>query len=907
MPAHPDTGLIGRDEETTRLRELLARSRGGHGSGVLVEGEAGIGKTALVEALTAEAAAAGTRVLRCRGVRGAGTGFAGLHELLHPVLDRLDALPPRQREALRVVFGAAEGTAPDRLLLSLAALGLLEEAAQDGPLLLLVEDLHWLDRSTAEVLTFLPQRLRDLPVLLLATSRGGPGHDAGRSFPEVLALEPLGAADAATLVDTRTPGLPVQRRRVVLREALGNPLALTELATAHARTDRGGGARIPMSRRLEETFLEEVEELPEPTRRALLVVAAGEDASRQEVFEALGGLGLSARDLDPAERARLVRGTGDRFEFRHPLVGSALYDAAGTVERTAAHGALAAVTRHPARRAMHRASAAVGWDPGAAAELAAVAQTAARQGAGAEAAAAWRRAAALTPDRDARARHLTAAAEAARRAGESVQAGALLAEARAVTSPALRGTVRRAARTDWVLGMTADHRGRSTSELVALAAGEPDARDRLEVLVWAATRCHVLQEPPPVRAAVHAALRDAPPLPGSALRDVGLALVVPGTRLDRDVVDRFRAEAPDVDGLLLNALAFSAEEAGDLATAELCWTTGVDLHHATARTSDEVVALCGRSTPRAGLGDLTGALTDAEQAYRLGLDLDLPVVAAMAATVTARARAWRGERDRARRALDDARAQPGAAGFARVAASTAWAAGVVALLDGRHADALADLARTTVNGPVALWAGADLAEPAARTGHPELVEEWARTASTVAATAGSAHLALLVERSRALAARDDDAGGHYEAALELGHRAGAGAGFDLARTQLHHGEWLRRGRRITEAREQLSAALRGFEAHGVLPLADRARQELRAAGAAVVVPAGGQEEAVRSLTPQELLVVRLAAQGLSNKEIADQVYLSHRTVGSHLSHAFAKLQVTRRSQLAGALGPHLAG
>ncbi|WP_432510073.1 ATP-binding protein [Kineococcus sp. SYSU DK001] len=904
MPEHPATGLVGRQEETARLRALLTGARTGHGSGVLVEGEAGIGKTALVEALTAEAAAAGTRVLRCRGVRGAATGFAGLHELLHPVLDRLEALPPRQRQALRVVFGAAEGTAPDRLLLSLAALGVLEEAAQDGPLLLLVEDLHWLDRSTVEVLTFLPQRLRELPVLLLATSR-----ERDRAFPETVALEPLTPADAEALVAARTPGLPGERRRVVLREALGNPLALTELATAHARTDRAAraGTRVPMSRRLEETFLGEVEELPGPTRHALLVVAAGEDATRQEVFEALGGLGLSAGDLDPAERARLLRGTGDRFEFRHPLVGSALYDAAGSVARAAAHGALAAVTRHPARRAMHRASAAVGWDPGAAAELAAVAETAARQGAGTEAAAAWRRAAALTPDRDDRARHLTAAAEAARRAGASVEAAALLAEARAVTSPALRATVRRAARTDWVLSMTADHRGRSTSELVALAEGEPDARDRLEVLVWAATRCHVLQEPPPVRAAVHTALRDTPTVPGSALRDVGLALVVPGARLDRDVVDRFRAEAPDVDGVLLNALAFSAEEAGDLATAELCWTTGVDVHHATARSSDEVIALCGRASPRAGLGDLTGALTDAEQAYRLGLDLDLPVVAAMAATVTARARAWRGERDRAQRALDEARALPGAAGFARVAASTAWAAGVAALLDGRHADALADLARTAVNGPVALWAGADLAEPAARTGRPDLVEEWARTASAVAGTGGSAHLALLVERSRALVAADDVAGTHYEAALAHGRRAGAGADLDLARTRLHHGEWLRRGRRITEARQELAAALRSFEAHGVLPLADRARQELRAAGAAVVVPAGGREEAVRSLTPQELLVVRLAAQGLSNKEIADQVYLSHRTVGSHLSHAFAKLHVTRRSQLVGALGPDLPG
>ncbi|WP_432563029.1 helix-turn-helix transcriptional regulator [Kineococcus sp. SYSU DK003] len=911
VPDRTALPLVGRDAQWAQLQAALAAAREGAGAGVLVQGEAGIGKTTLVTTLTAAATAAGFAVLQCRGVRGAGTGFAGLHELLHPVLDRIEALPPRQRATLEVVFGIADGTPGDRLLLTLATVGLLEEVTQDGPVLLVVEDLHWLDRSTAEIVTYLPARVHHLPVLLVVTTRPdqpdfeGPPTDG--AFPAVLPLGPLEADEARMLVAATAPGLPTDQRDRVLQEAFGNPLALTELATSQTRSTWSTALRdrLPVSRRLEQAFLGDVEGLPAGTRTALLVAAAGQDASRQEVLEALHALDLSAQDLGPAERARLIDSSGDRYEFRHPLIGSALYDAAGTLARSQAHGTLATVIRDPARAVLHRAAATMGWNADVAAELATVADQASRRGAKAEAATAWRQAAALTPDHDERAGYLASAAETARQSGASAEAAALLAEARAITAADQHATIRRCARTDWILSMTADHRGRSTLELLELAAAVPHTRDRLEMLVWAATKCHVLAEPDTVRAAVHQALLSSPPVPGSALQAVGLALVVPGTRLEQASFDRFRAEAPDVDGILLNALAFSAEEAGNLTTAELCWTAGVELHHDSARTSDEVIALCGRATPRAGRGDLVGALADAEQAHRLGLELGLPVVAAMASSVTARARAWRGERDRAVRALEATRALPGATTFARVAASTAWAAGVVALLDGRHADALADLAQTDLNGPVALWAGADLAEPAARTGRPELVHEWARTASAVARSGGSAHLALLIERSLALVADDTEAEPHFEQALA--HGRDAGAEFDLARTRLHYGEWLRRSRRITEAREQLSAALGVFEGCAALPLAERARTELRAAGASVSTNADQAEKTVRSLTAQELLVARLAAQGLSNKEIADQVYLSHRTVGSHLSHAFAKLQVSRRSQLAAALGSELVG
>ncbi|PRY14091.1 ATP-binding protein [Kineococcus rhizosphaerae] len=902
-PHDPAAVLVGRLDELTLLRGLLGQAAAGRGSGALVVGEAGLGKTALVSALAAEAAATGFRVLRCRGFRGGeGTGFAGLHELLHPVLDRVDALPARQREALEVVFGLADGAAVDRLVLSLATTGLLEEAAQAEPLLLVLEDLHWVDPSSTETLVSLPRRLDGARALVLATTRPDPSRPSpARDFPHVVRLGPLPPREAKALLSARRPDLPARVRAQVLEESLGNPLALTELATQWTRTGGAdGGHRVSMSRRLEQAFLGEVHGLPAGTRRALLVVAAGQDASRPEVLGALDLLGLGEQDLAPAERVGLLGSEGDRFLFRHPLVGSALYDGAGSAERSQAHTALARAVPSPARRVQHRAAAVTGWDAGVAAELADVAEAVFRQGATAEASTLWRRASALTPQPQDRARLLSSAAEAARQAGASVDAAALLTQVRAVVAPTQFEVVRRAARTDWLLSMTADHRGRSTLDLVDLARGLPGSADRVEVLVWAATKCSVLQEPDDVRAAVRSALAGEDP--GSSLRRIGLALVDPRAPLDVATFERFRTEVQDVDGVLLNCLAFSAEDAGDLVVAETCWSSAVDAFHASGRAGDETIALCGRATPRVTAGDLAGGLADAEQALRLSRELDLPVVAAMAAAVVARARAWGGERDRALQALRQAEALPAAAPFARVAASAAWAAGVLALTDGRYADALRELTGTAANASVALWAGGDLAEAAVRTGRPDAVHDWLRTASDVVRVSGSVHLELLLERSRALLADDGTAEQHFRAALELGRRGGTG--LDVARTRLHHGEWLRRQRRITEAREQLVEALRFFEEHLVLPLAERARVELRAAGGADDAGADAgpaRDLAVRSLTAQELMVAVLAAQGLSNREIADQVYLSHRTVGSHLHHAFAKLQVNRRSHLADAL------
>ncbi|MHC5909185.1 AAA family ATPase, partial [Streptomyces sp. S6] len=365
--------MIGRDREVEQLTGLLDAARQGHGSSALVSGEAGIGKSLLLSRVAEAASSSGLRILTCHGIRGTGAaGFEGLHELLLPLLDRADALPPRQHAALDVAFGA-EGEPADRLITGLAAFGLLEKAAATSPLVVLVEDLHWLDRSTAEIVTFLAARMSVLPALLVATTRTGRVYpDHGPHFGQHVPLTPLGDQDALDLVALHAPAsTPPQRHRLV-EYARGNPLALTEWSADPAwlegppPVERG---RVPMGRRLEDSFLAEVALLPRATRRALLVAAAGEGSSSHEVIEAARNLGLDRRDFAPAESFGLITLTGGAYKFRHPLVGSAVYDNADPEARTQAHTQLASVIADPARAVRHRAEATAGWDEAVPAEL----------------------------------------------------------------------------------------------------------------------------------------------------------------------------------------------------------------------------------------------------------------------------------------------------------------------------------------------------------------------------------------------------------------------------------------------------------------------------------------------------------------------------------------------------------
>ncbi|MCS5714180.1 AAA family ATPase [Herbiconiux sp. CPCC 205716] len=905
MKSSADGSLVGRAAELDLATEALRRAGAGEGGALLIDGEPGIGKTAFAWAVQLVAERRGFRVLECAGVRNAeAAGFAGLHQLLQPLLTGLDALPLRQASALKVAFGMSDEGEADRLLLGLAALGLVEEAAEASPILMIAEDLHWVDASTHEVIAFLAKRLRGTRAFLLATTRSVRNLDELASqFPDHVHLESLDRAGAAELILRRAPALPDRALELVLDSSLGNPLALTEFAST-ARSEgnvrRGRDDRLPITDRLERTFLSEMDRLPDSARRAMLVAAAGQGADLEEVVAALGDLGLSERDFIPAERLDFLRLRGGTYEFKHPLVSSALYDAADSGIRADTHRALADVISDPGRSAWHRAAATSGWDEAIAAELEKAARVAEGRGARTEASAAWRRAADLTPGFSDRARRLVAAAEAARQAGRPALAAELVDQAGPVV--ASEADVLQLARTEWMLSQTTGFQGRSARDLAELATGFTHDDDKIEVLVFAAVRAYILGEPSDVKTFIADGLRAVPTGGDDVFQGIGLTLMEPGTGAN-DVEASLRAfdrRLRPTDAVLLNCLAFSAEEINDLDAAETVWDAATRAFHSASRTSDEATGLCGRGGLRITAGHITDGLADVEQALHLSRDLDLGVVGGMAAAQIAHARALRGERGLALDALKVVTDLSGPQPFARIAATAEWAAAQLALNEGQYGETISHLDRTAVNAPVALWAGGDYAEAAARSGERREAEAWLARATRIAEETRSSHLRVIVERSRGLLSDGPEARSHFEAAIEAGENAKASV--DLAKARLFFGEWLRRERRIVEARSQLWEAVRLFEAESIRPLAERAAAELRAAGGVDSARSNPVSADIdRLLTGQEIQVVRLAADGLTNKEIADQIYLSHRTVGAHLHRAFGKLGISRRSQLSGLL------
>ncbi|MGC0379674.1 AAA family ATPase [Streptomyces sp. SAI-229] len=904
--------MIGRESQLEQLSALIEAAREGRGSSALVYGEAGIGKSSLVSAVVDAASSSGFQVLSCYGVRGTGAvGFEGLHELLLPLLNRMDTLSPRQQAALNVAFGG-EGEPADRLITGLAAFGLLEEAAAKGPLVVLVEDLHWLDLSTADIVTFLAARMSVMPALLLATSRADRIYpDRSPRFKHHVPLTPLTQEDALRLIAQYSPELTVPQQHRLAERAMGNPLALTEWSTNPSWFEGASSverSRVPMGKRLEDSFLAEVALLPQATRYALLVAAAGQDCSSHEVLAAARNLGLDQSDFAPSESFGLITLSGGTFRFRHPLVGSAVYDNADSDARSRVHTELAAVVVDAARAVQHRAAAVTGWNEEVAVELEELAVAAGRRGARTEAAAAWRRAVALTPVPTVRARRTVMAAEAARQAGATADAIALLAEAKPSADD--EASVVQFARTEWMLASTSTTLpDRGGDELIALSRALSNPDDRVEVLTWAAVRSYTRQD---FSAEITAAVTDELRRPDLVvterqrlLQSIGLVLL--GSADQITSVDKalsiFQQQVRETDATLLNCLAFAFEDAHHLADAERVWSAEVDMFHRLARTSDETVALAGRSTVRMNANAIAAGLADGEQALRLSFDLDLSVVGALCAANIARARAWRGEHELARAALDTSTELSGLIPFARVASIASWASAQIAANEGRPEDAVDHLLRSVEHPPIGLWAGGDLADAAVRADRPEAVARWLDMATAALVSSNSDHLTMLVERTRALLSPTGDARGHFELAIKHGERSTAV--LDLAKTRLFFGEWLRRERHIVEARGHLSAALHVFESHHTTPLAQRTARELGAAGGIQPTQSPQAADVSTMLTAQELHIAQLVAQGYSNKQVADQLYLSHRTVGAHLYNAYAKLKINRRSQLAVALAATL--
>ena len=904
----PAARLLGREYETTLLRGLVehARDRGGS---VVVRGEAGIGKSALLVEVSRLAAAAGLRVLSTAGVQSeARVAFSGLHQLLRPVMSQVDALPDPQRRAVLAAFGRTEAVAPDLFLIALATLNLLGEAAAHAPILLVVEDAHWLDRGSADVLAFIARRLEFEPLVLVAATRDGfHGAFDEAGLPE-LTVERLDPAAAAALLDLRTPDLLPALRERVLREAAGNPLALVELPIVSEQVgdEAVSTSWLPLTTRLEQAFAARVSDLPPGTRTLLLVAALDDGDLLAEILDAGAVLGdrLAVDDLTPAIDVRLVELDGASVRFRHPLMRSAIHQRSSLGQRQAVHAALAQVLGGDRERGIwHRAAATARPDEGVAAGLEAAAARAQRRGGVDAAVSALERAAMLSEDSGRRGERLLRAAELAFELGRPSLVGGLLRQA-----AALDLSERQRSRMVWIQERFDDGirdvaaGARSLTQLAERVAADGDTGLALKLLWGAALRCFWGE-------------------PGQAARD---GVVTAAERLPVDTSD----------GRLLAILAFAAPVERGAVVIDRLRLLGVhpSRHLRAARLADAAilvgafdlaVGFCNaaigelRSHGRLGLlarclaaqawsavhlGDLSVAIPAAEEASRLTGETMQPIMHATARVTQSIVAALRGEQDRAEGLAAEAEQEALPVAARPVLATVQHARGLAALAGGRHAEAYEQLRRmydpTDPAYHLALrcFAVGDLAEAAAYGGRRQAVGGVLMEMEAMALKTPSPALHAGLRYARALLGADDEAEALFQAAL---HADLARWPFAWARAKLAYGGWLRRQRRAAESRGHLRAARETFDALGTIPWSERARQELRASGE---TSRHRTPDARDELTPQELQIAQMAAGGLTNREIGQRLYLSHRTVSSHLHRVFPKLGVTSRSALRSALG-----
>ncbi|WP_158299731.1 helix-turn-helix transcriptional regulator [Glycomyces paridis] len=903
--------LYGRDTETAALADRVAAAEAGRGSSLVVRGEAGIGKSSL--AAVAAEAAHGFTVLRCTGVESEHAwSFAGLGALLLPLAGHLEGIPEHHACVLSRLLGLAP--APDkaappgdfRFTVGLATLSLLAEAAATRPVLAVVDDAHWLDPDSAAVLLFVAKRLAAEPVAMILTVREGYAPDFPTPGLDEMRLGPLDADAAGALLSGRLNGLSHASRSRLLNSAEGNPLALLELPAIEPETRLAAdwtGTRSTTSR-LKQVFGDRIDRLPEAARTLLLLIAADETADPGLVLDAAAKLGAQLTDLAPAEADDLVRYQGGRFAFGHPLIRTAAYQGAPVFRRLEAHRILADVLEpDDHRRPFHLAAAATGPDEEVAAALEASAECASTCGGHNVEYAVFERAASFTPEGPERGRRLLRAAEAAASAGNGPKAWALCAEigqstndravhARATLIAAMVAGWRNDVREAYRLYMeAADHYTAAQPE----AAGYP--LFRAVELAWQAgdfSRAEV--------AAEHAERLDIEHSPW--VRDLAKATA----GFHRSCAVTVTEAVAALRSLIDIHVGFGAAVTPENRAMVAWWQTLIgDIDAAEATASENVRA--ARRTGAAGalprslvLNGITefhrGRWRDAEamaaDAMDLSTELGQPIGLVKArAYILAPIAALRGQEADVHDLVEAARAAspPETA----VTIDTA-----LALLDfslGRNEEALDRLmGHLESNAPGDALAFVPVAvEAAARTGEHARIADAFAWYTEWAEAGGQAHLAALVERSRGLLADEADAGAHYRRAAEL-HKAAEGHPFETARTDLVYGEWLRRARRVNEAKTRLRSAAAVFERLGAEPWTERVRRELRAAGDAGPIEAA--PDLADRLTPQELQVVRLAAAGLSNREIGEQLYLSPRTAGYHLYKAYPKLGVASRTDLA---------
>ncbi|MGY2067649.1 AAA family ATPase [Blastococcus sp. SYSU DS0619] len=895
--------LAGRDAERAAIAALLGAARAGAGGSLVIRGVAGSGKSTLLA--DAVSAAAGMRVLRTSGVESESPlAFAALQRLLWPLRARLDALPARQAAALGAALGEADGEG-DRFLAFLGTLSLLADAAEEAPVLVVVDDAHWLDDASAAALLFVARRLQAERVALLFAAREGEAYGFEAPDLPTAVLGGVSGADAEELLTAQGNGEvdPAVRDRLVAATG-GNPLALGELAAALTGDQLAGRAPLPtplpLTGGVERGFLDRVRRLSAPAQRLLLLVAADDTGRLTVVRDAASRLDIADDALDEAEGIGLLRVDGDTLALYHPLVRSAVYRAATSAQRRAAHRALADVLgADPDRRAWHLAAAADRPDETVVGALDGVAERAAARGGHEAASAAWARAAELTVDSDARSRRLFAAASSAWLGAHPSRAAGLAAAAD-LTDPVQRARLLLLkGQIEWNTHSLDDGYD-LVLEAATLAATADEATARPLAMLAAALSAFGARSPRPVDPATLVGQPPADaPATGRAAWELLQGFAAVGRRDWAHAAAAFRrafdltdAEPLDGDHVLQPNLGIAA------------WL--IDDDERSLRLHEEQLTAARRA----------GALNMVEHALTRGFHAQLAIGA------------WTKAAGAAAEALPLA-ASTGSSGL--TALPTAQLAVLAALRGDDVADRhLADVAAVRAAHPVGItdslvtdlahWAQAlrtagqpapalhhleqlqnpmlrrmaalDLFDLAVRAGRTDLAGAWLAEVEEFAAATGTAPAVAVTEHGRALLTGGPDAEKHFLAALDA--HAASPRMPDRARTQLAFGEHLRRARRRVDAREHLRAALTVFEELGAAPYAERAAQELRASGETA---RRRDVTTTTELTAQERQVAGLVRQGLSNRDVAARLFVSPRTVDFHLRNVFNKLGVASRAEL----------
>ncbi|MFF7981537.1 AAA family ATPase [Streptomyces sp. NPDC007901] len=893
--------IFGRDTELARLFQTVDAASADRV--LMLLGDAGMGKSALLDRVARRAEARGARILRAEGSESESSlAFSALHQLLRPVSTEVDGLPDRQRAALHGAFGAGPAPAEaDLMLIGVAVLSLLSALGDRRAVVVVLDDAQWFDRASLDALSFAARRLAGEPVTMLIAARVGdhlPGFD--RQVP-TLTLGPLDDAAAGQLLDLQ-PQHPTGRMRTqILDEADGNPLALTELTRAVTAREAAAGqpstGPLPLTDHLERIFAARLNGLPASTIRALLLLAAMDTVDSAIAVPAV----LPNAEDDawpPAEQAGLVRRIGRDLRFSHPLVRSAVYHAAPVDARRAAHLALAELlSDEPDRRAWHLAAAATPPDAAVSAELEQTADRARRRGGHAAAAKALQRAADLAPRREDRARLLVDAAAEAVLTGDLAWVEELTAAVRARTNDAslLADAAMQVGR---LAALTVRHTvvfSRLADSAEELASARPATA--LDLLAGAAVVRFYCGEDAQHRR-IQAVLGRLP-------EEASQAWLRAWVRAVSDPSDD-RTELLS----LLPRVAAEARRRPDRLTAFAIMAWLLDETPQAVRAFDEAFDRWGMRGPLPdGLGGAAAwsyvelgrwgrAREACTRSSALGSTAGLDHAVACAAAVDATVLAYQGDASAARARAATALALIDPLESRSVAVYARRALGAAALAEGAH-EAAYDRLRTvfTPDGaPVHYHASypalADLAAAAVRSDRREEAATIVERSAHALAAGASPRLRALIERARGLLADPEDAEPHFRAALAdpvLEHWP-----FEHAQTLLDLAEWLRRRRRIAEARAPLTEALETFRRLGARPWIERARAEARAAGLDVT---DATPDALAELSPQQQQIIRLAARGLTNREIGEKLFLSPRTVSSHLYRSFPKLGITARSQL----------